>query len=71
LAAKLDAQEREKRHLLKVDLHLQKASLNAIEAEMKALSEIADLVARASLLGSGFHQHKRGEWRRRHVRREK
>jgi hypothetical protein len=32
---------------------------------MKALGETTDLLARAALLAAGFHQHKRGEWRKR------
>jgi hypothetical protein len=64
LIAQLDALEREKRHLEKVDLHLQKVALEALDDDVKVLSEITDLVARAALLAAGYHQHKR-QWRKR------
>jgi hypothetical protein len=39
--------------------------LDAADAPLAALLEAADLVARAALTAGGFHQHNRGEWRRR------
>src|SRR5262245_17598348 len=65
LAAQMDALEREQRQLDALALRNEQAELAAIDAEMKTLTEVTDLVARAALVASGFHQHKRGEWRRR------
>ena len=43
----------------------EKAEVDALDADLKALTEVTDLVARAALLAAGFHQHKRGKWRKR------
>lgn len=64
LAAQMDALEREKRLLDALELRDEKAELAALDDNLKALSEQTDLVARAALLAAGFHQHKRGEWRK-------
>ena len=65
LVAEMDAIEREKRHRDASALRQEKAELAALDAELKALAERTELVARAALLAAGFHRHKRGEWRRR------
>src|SRR5262249_43487032 len=64
LAAQLDALEREKRLADALDRRDFKADLAALDGDLTALSEQTDLVARAALLAAGFHQHKRGEWRK-------
>jgi hypothetical protein len=65
LAAQLDAAEREKRRLDALALAQEKGELAALDADLKALAEAADLAARAALLAAGFRRHKRGEWRKR------
>jgi hypothetical protein len=65
LAAELDALEREKRRRAARALRRERDELAALEADVRAASQAADLVARAALLAAGFHQHRRGEWRRR------
>jgi hypothetical protein len=37
----------------------------AAAAPLEELCELSDLLMRATLVGEGFHQHDRGEWRRR------
>jgi hypothetical protein len=64
LAAQMDALERGQRRLDALALQQEKAELAALDTDIKALTETTDLVARAALLAAGFHQHKRGEWRR-------
>ena len=64
LAAHLDALDRERRRLQALDLRQQKAELAALDADIQALIETTDLAARAALLAAGYHQHKRGEWRK-------
>ena len=64
LVAELDALEREQRRLGALALRLEKAELAALDAKVKALAEIVDLVARAALRAAGYHRHKRGEWRK-------
>src|SRR4051794_22799549 len=61
LAAQLDTLERERRQFDALALRQEKAKLDALDADLEALSEWADLLARAALLAAGLHQHKRGE----------
>jgi hypothetical protein len=68
LAARLDALERQKRRLDAQGVALEKADLTDLEEELKAMAKAADLAARAALLAAGYHQHKRGEWRKRRER---
>jgi hypothetical protein len=65
LAAQVDALERERRRLEALEQRQEKDELKALDAELRAMSERTELAARAALLAAGFHQHKRGEWRRR------
>jgi hypothetical protein len=64
-AARLDALERDRRRLEALDVRDARAELDALDADFAALDATANLVARAALLAAGYHQHKRGEWRRR------
>jgi hypothetical protein len=68
LAARMDALERESRRLKAQETRRQQDDLDALDAKLEILCERADLVARAALLAAGFHQHKRGEWRRKRER---
>jgi hypothetical protein len=68
LAARLDARGREERARKARDIRRHKDDLDALDAQLKALCERVDLAARAALLAAGFHQHKRGEWRRKRDR---
>ena len=65
LAARMDAVQREERAAKALEWRRQKADLAALDAELEALSDQVDLAARAALVAAGFHQHKRGEWRKR------
>jgi len=42
-----------------------KTQLESLEAPAASLFDLADLLGRASLVGAGFYDHHRGEWRRR------
>jgi hypothetical protein len=65
LAARLDAIAREKRRSESSALRHEKAELEALEADVQAFSDMTDVLARAALLAAGFHQHRRGDWRKR------
>jgi hypothetical protein len=65
LVSQMDALEREQRLLKALEERQEKDELKALDADVKAVSERLDLVARAALLAAGFHLHNRGEWRRR------
>jgi hypothetical protein len=45
-------------------LRRERASMEEIDSELEAASHLIDLLAKASLLTAGFHEHKR-QWRRR------
>lgn len=65
LAARMDAL---KRHQLEEEAAAWKEErerMEALEAPVEELCEAAEVLAKAALLASGYHQHKRGEWRKR------
>ncbi len=62
--AKIDDIERQVR---KAELDAQRvvqAELEAIDTHVEQLGEVADVLARAIIIASGYHQHKGGEWRK-------
>jgi hypothetical protein len=65
LIAKLDEAERAERRLADEKQCAQIAEIDALDAEVARLEAIADLLAKAALVSAGYHQHKRGEWRKR------
>jgi hypothetical protein len=65
LHALLDADRRALREQSRAAWREEQAGLEALDADVQALIEWADLVARAALLAAGYRQHKRGEWRKR------
>jgi hypothetical protein len=64
LAAQMDAIERADREAERAARRAEKDELAALDADLKALAETTDLVARAALVAAGYHRHKRGEWRK-------
>jgi hypothetical protein len=42
--------------------------LQKVDADLLAICKSVDLVAKAALLAAGYHQHHRGEWRRKRER---
>jgi hypothetical protein len=68
LVAEIDALEREQRRLEALAQRQEKDELGALEADLRAVNETINLAARAALVAAGFHQHKRGEWRKRRER---
>ena len=65
LAAALDADRRHEREAERAARPERRAELEALDAPLTALNDLADLLARAALVAAGYHQHKRGEWRKR------
>ena len=70
LASQIDADNRRNREAMREILRAEQAGLDALDALLDELNDVADLLARAALMASGFHLHRRSEWRRRRVRRE-
>jgi hypothetical protein len=65
LAAQMDAINRTVREAEREARRAEKAELDALDARVTELDELADQLAHAALVAAGFHQHKRGEWRKR------
>ena len=62
--AKIDEIERQ---LRKAELDAQRevrAELEAIDTHLEQLGEVADVLMRAVMIASGYHQHKGDEWRK-------
>jgi hypothetical protein len=65
LAAQIDAEWRRQREEKAVAQREERKRLDALVAPLEELCEAAEIIARAALVASGYHQHNRGEWRRR------
>ncbi len=65
LAARMDTLDREKREADRTALKAERARLDALDAALNDLNDLAEVLAHAALLAAGYHQHKRGEWRKR------
>lgn len=67
----LDAIDREEKEARREQERDERESVEREEAEVSAWFDRVEAVARAALDAAGYHQHKRGEWRRkRHGRDE-
>jgi hypothetical protein len=65
MAAEVDAIERQQREAERAARRTERAELEALDIPLDELNDLADLLAHTALLAAGFHQHKRGEWRKR------
>ena len=66
LAAQMDALKRRQREEEAQAWREERERLKALEAPVEELCEISELLAHAALLLAGYHQHNRGDWRKRH-----
>ena len=64
LAAQLDGIERMKKEADREMRRLEREEIEALDAPLAELNELANLLVRAALLAAGLRQHHRGEWRR-------
>ena len=65
LAALMDADERRRREEEAALWREKRQSLEALDGLAEELYEAVEVIARAALLAAGYHQHNRGEWRKR------
>ena len=65
LAALLDEREREEREAARAEDREWRAQIEAADYLIDTLCRGADVLARATLLAAGYHQHDRGAWRKR------
>jgi hypothetical protein len=70
LAAQIDAANRADREAARDARRAEQARLKALDAPLNVLNDLADLLAHAALLAAGFHQHRRGNWRKRRGQRD-
>lgn len=69
LAAEWDAMERQRREWERECWRREKSEMEALDASVAKICEMADIIAKATMVAAGFHRH-RGEWRRRRVQTE-
>ena len=68
MAAEADAIRREMRSVQREAEKQLMAELREIDETIAKLSRRADLAARAAMSCAGYHQHDRGQWRKKRVR---
>lgn len=65
LAAQMDAERRQRRQEEEASRREERERLDALSAPVEELCEAAEVIACAAMVASGYHQHNRGEWRKR------
>lgn len=71
LAAQMDALKRRQREEEAQAWSEERERMNALDTPVEELCEISELLAHATFLLAGYHQHKRGEWRKRRDSRDR
>lgn len=65
IAALEDTYERRRREEEAAAWKEEREQMEALDGLTEELYEAAEILAKAALVASGYHQHKRGEWRKR------
>ncbi len=65
LAPQLDAIEHDKRETERGVARARQQANATLDAPLIELDELADLLVAAAMSATGYHQHNRGEWRKR------
>jgi hypothetical protein len=65
MAAADDDAKRQQFSIIAEARHAEQRKLEELEHTLAKLDTIADTLTRATLAAAGFHQHHRGEWRKR------
>lgn len=68
LAARIDAEKRQQYEEERAARKEERERLETIMEPVEELCAAAEVIAHAALLVSGYHQHNRGEWRKRRGR---
>jgi len=66
VAAEIADLRRLEREIKARELMAEENRLKQAEAHLTELCEMTDMLVRAALIAAGYHQHDRGDWRRRH-----
>src|SRR5215203_1015773 len=64
ITARMDAYERRQREEQAAYWREERERMEALDSLTEELYEAAEVLGRAALLAAGYHQHKRGEWRK-------
>jgi hypothetical protein len=64
LVALGDALDRQEREQERNNFLAWKENLADLDEPLEELNDVVDKLAHAALLAAGFHQHRRGEWRK-------
>jgi len=64
VSARMDANERRQREEEASLWREERERLEALDGLTEGLYEAAEVLTRAALVAAGYHQHRRGEWRR-------
>jgi hypothetical protein len=67
-AAALDALARREREAAQAAERARRRKQDDLDLRLDEVNVLAELLARAALEAAGYHQHKRGEWRKRRAR---
>jgi hypothetical protein len=67
LISALEADEQEWKRLDREQVRKEREELDDLERALDEMAERARDLAREAMTAAGYHQHKRGEWRRRRV----
>jgi len=70
LAAAEDARRRAERKAATQALRAERGRVEAANRPLVEFLRASDLLLQAALIKAGFYRHNRGEWRKRHERRE-
>ncbi len=65
IAALEDTYERRRREEEAAAWKEEREQMEALDGLTEELYEAAEILAKAALVAAGYHQHKRGEWRKR------
>jgi hypothetical protein len=65
LIAQLEAIERERRETNRQTERAERQAVDKLEARFAGWFDRVEALAREALTAAGYHQHKRGEWRKR------
>jgi hypothetical protein len=68
IVAQWDEQDRRGREEETEALREERRHVEGLEEPIRELCDAAETLARAALVASGYRQHNRGEWRKRHER---
>jgi hypothetical protein len=68
LASRIDAEKRQLHQKESAARKHERQCLEALMEPVEELCEAAEVIAHAALLASGYHQHNRGEWRKKRGR---